>query len=81
MEARCGHELIDIFGITAHALTANEARYLVGFRKANKIRNRLAKTKQEIDLRLRSKGIPSVFGAWAGVAEAANHLTVMPSQV
>lgn len=62
LEARYGHELINIFGIAAHALTANEARYLVGFRTVDEIRNRLAKAKQEIDLRLRSKGIPSVFG-------------------
>ena len=62
LEARYGHELIEIFGISVNALTANEARYLVGFRTADDIRNRLAKAKQEIDLRLRSKGIPSVFG-------------------
>lgn len=62
LEARYGHELIEIFGIAVNALTANEARYLVGFRTADDIRNRLAKAKQEIDLRLRSKGIPSVFG-------------------
>ncbi len=62
LEARYEHELIDIFGIAVNALTANEARYLVGFRTADDIRNRLAKAKQEIDLRLRSKGIPSIFG-------------------
>jgi len=62
LEARYGHELIDIFGIAAHALTANEARYLVGFRTADDIRSRLVKAKQEIDLRLRSKGIPGIFG-------------------
>jgi hypothetical protein len=60
-EARYGHELIEIFGIAVNALIANEARYLVGFRTADAIRNRLAKAKQEIDLRLRSKGIPGVF--------------------
>jgi hypothetical protein len=63
LEARYGHGLIEIFGIAINALTANEARYLVGFRTADEIRNRLAKAKQEIDLRLRSKGIPSVFGS------------------
>jgi hypothetical protein len=56
IDARYGHELIEIFGIAVNALTANEAGYLVGFR------NRLAKAKQEIDLRLRSKGVPSYFG-------------------
>jgi hypothetical protein len=62
LEARYGHELNDIFGISVNALTANEARYLIGFRTVAEIRNRLAKAKQEIDLRLRSKGISSVFG-------------------
>ena len=61
LESRYGNELIDIFGIAVNALTANEARYLVGFRTATEIRNRLAKAKEEIDLRLRSKGIPSIF--------------------
>ena len=46
-----GHDLIEIFGIAVNALTSNEARYLVGFRTADDIRNRLAKAKQEIDLR------------------------------
>lgn len=62
LEARYGHELIEIFGIAVNALTANKARYLVGFRTADEIRSRLAKAKQEIDLRLRSKGIPGIFG-------------------
>jgi hypothetical protein len=62
LEQRYANELIEIFGIKASALTANEARYLVGFRSADEIRNRLVKAKQEIDIRLRSKGIPSVFG-------------------
>ena len=62
LESRFAHELIEIFGIAVNAHTANEARYLVGFRTADAIRNRLAKAKQEIDLRLRSKGISSVFG-------------------
>ena len=62
LEQRYANELIEIFGIKASALTANEARYLVGFRSADEIRNRLVKAKQEIDIRLRSKGIPGVFG-------------------
>lgn len=62
LEERYSNELIEIFGIKASALTANEARYLVGFRTADEIRNRLVKAKQEVDIRLRSKGIPSIFG-------------------
>jgi hypothetical protein len=57
LEERFGNEIIDIFGITPTALTANEAQYLVGFRTADEIRNRLAKARQETHLRLRSKGI------------------------
>ncbi len=54
---RFGHEITEIFGITPAALTANEATYLVGFRTADEIRNRLAKARQETHLRLRSKGL------------------------
>jgi len=57
------NEIIEIFGIHIDALTANEAQYLVGFRSADEIRNRLLKAQQEVDLRLRSKGIAGVFGA------------------
>lgn len=47
----------EIFGIEPDALTANEAKYLADFRSVDAIRNRLAKARQEIDRRLRSKGI------------------------
>ena len=47
----------EIFGIEPDALTANEAKYLADFRSADALRNRLAKARQEIDRRLRSKGI------------------------
>lgn len=57
LEKRYGHEITNIFGIEPAALTANEASYLVGFRTADEIRNRLAKARQETHLRLRSKGI------------------------
>lgn len=46
LEKRYGHEINDIFGIDPAALTANEASYLVGFRTADEIRNRLAKARQ-----------------------------------
>lgn len=45
-----------IFGIEPGALTANEARYLSGFRTADELRNRAIKAAKEIDLRLRAKG-------------------------
>ena len=57
LKRRFGDEIFNIFGIKPEALTANEAQYLVGFRSVDEIRNRLAAARQEIDLRLRSKGI------------------------
>jgi len=57
IEKRFGNEIREIFGIVPAALTANEANYLIGFRSADEIRNRIAKAKKETNLRLRSKGI------------------------
>lgn len=57
LQERFGHEFTEILGIQQAALTANEANYLVGFTTADAIRNRLASARQEIDRRLRSKGI------------------------
>lgn len=62
LKERYPHDIKDIFGIEVDALTANEAGYLVGFRSADEIRNRLAKAKEEINRRLGSKGIAGVFG-------------------
>lgn len=61
LNRRFGNEFFDIFGIKPEALSANEAQYLVGFRSVDEIRNRLAAARQEIDRRLRSKGIASAF--------------------
>ena len=57
LKGRYGYEITEIFGIDTTALTANEANYLIGFRTADEIRNRLAKAREETRLRLRSKGI------------------------
>lgn len=57
LEKRYANEIEEIFGITPSALTANEANYLIGFKSADEIRNRIAKARKETDLRLRSKGI------------------------
>lgn len=56
---KCRHEnqIEHIFGIRPDALTANEANYLIGFRTADEMRNRLAKAREETNRRLRSKGI------------------------
>lgn len=57
LKEKFGDDITKIFNIQPDALTANEANYLVGFRSADEIRGRFAKAEQEIDLRLRSKGI------------------------
>jgi hypothetical protein len=67
IKERFRDEFTEIFGINPDALTANEARYLVGFRSIDAIRDRLAAAKQEIDLRLRSKGLSRSGGFSAGL--------------
>jgi hypoxanthine phosphoribosyltransferase len=62
LKERFENDIIELFGIQVDALTANEAQYLVGFRSTDEIRNRLLKAKEEVDLRLRSKGIAGIFG-------------------
>lgn len=49
-------QIREILQICPDALTANEANYLIGFRSANEIRNRLAKARKETNRRLVSKG-------------------------
>jgi hypothetical protein len=57
IKERFNDEFIQTFGIEPDALTANEAEYLVGFKSIDTLRNRKAAAEQEIDRRLRSKGI------------------------
>lgn len=52
---RLGDAIRDILGIKTEALTADEARYLVGFRTADELRNRAAKAQEERDRRLRAR--------------------------
>jgi hypothetical protein len=54
---RFDDEFIQVFGVEPAALTANEAQFIAGFRSIDALRNRLAAAEQEIDRRLRSKGI------------------------
>jgi hypothetical protein len=56
-QATLKHDIEEILGIKPAALTANEAGYLIGFRSADEIRDRLTKARKETDLRLRAKGI------------------------
>jgi hypothetical protein len=65
---RLDDEFTQVFGVEPAALTANEAQYIAGFRSIDALRNRLAAAEQEIDRRLRSKGI-------ARTSEAAAHGT------
>ena len=57
LSERFENEIRNILGISTTALTANEANYLVGFKSADEIRNRLTKAEKETVERLRSKGI------------------------
>jgi len=72
IKERFDDEFTEIFGIEPAALTANEAQYLVGFSTIDGIRNRLATARQEIDRRLRSKGITrAAQGSALGTSAAA----------
>ena len=72
IEERFQDECLQIFGIAPGALTANEAGYVVDFRSADAIRNRLFKARQEIDRRLRSKGISRSGGPAEAAQDNAN---------
>lgn len=68
IQERFQHEFVHIFNIEPAALTANEASYLVDFKSVDAIRDRRAKAEQEIDRRLRSKGIARALGSTAAPA-------------
>ena len=55
LERRHGDAIREIFQIDPAALTAEEARYLIGFRTADEIRNRSLAARQETDRRLRAR--------------------------
>jgi hypothetical protein len=55
LERRHGNAIRDIFKIDPAPLTAEEAQYLIGFRKSDEIRNRSLAAKQETDRRLRTR--------------------------
>jgi len=57
LERRYGDEIREEFGIDPAALTASEARYLIGFRTADELRTRAATARRERVRRLLSKGI------------------------
>lgn len=57
LERRLGNEIRELFQVEPSALTADEVGYLIGFRNADELRNRVAKAKIERDRRLLSKGV------------------------
>lgn len=81
IKERFHDEFSEVFGIDAGALTANEAKYLADFKSIDAIRNRLAKAKQEIDRRLRAKGIaPAVEATPPGTPGATSSDSVGPAE-
>lgn len=80
IKERFENEFTEIFGIEPSALTANEASYLVGFKSIDAIRNRLAAAEQEIDRRLRSKGIERTNEATPPGAHGAQGVSAKPAQ-
>lgn len=57
LEKRFPDEIRQIFGIELAALTAEEARYLIGFRTADELRGRALAAAQARIERLRAKGV------------------------
>lgn len=80
IKERFDDEFTQIFGVEPAALTANEAQYIAGFRSVDAIRNRLAAAEQEIDHRLRSKGIVRTFEAAAHGAHSGQALNLPVSR-
>ncbi|MEM5366596.1 phosphoribosyltransferase [Paraburkholderia azotifigens] len=71
LSRRYGDEIQQIFGIETHALTYDEAQYLIGFRTVEEIRNRCAQARQKTTLRLRSKGVHAVEEGRQGLRVAS----------
>jgi len=57
VKERFAHETVELFGAEPDALTANEVKYIAGFRHADDLRGRAGKAQQARDIRLRSKGL------------------------
>jgi 8-oxo-dGTP pyrophosphatase MutT (NUDIX family)/GNAT superfamily N-acetyltransferase len=57
VERRFGHVVLTELGIDPQTLTEAEAQYLAGFKDADELRNRIARSRQDRAERLRSKGI------------------------
>jgi hypothetical protein len=59
LEARHGDEIRKLFGVHPGALTANEAQYLIGFRSADELRNRVTAAGRARSERLAAKAARS----------------------
>ncbi|GEM_PF-506875 len=57
IEGRYGDEIRNQFHVDPAALTADEARYLIGFRSAGELRNRAAAAARSRSERIRAKGL------------------------
>jgi 8-oxo-dGTP pyrophosphatase MutT (NUDIX family) len=57
VERRFGDVVLKELGINPQALTEAEAQYLAGFKDADELRGRIARSRQDRSERLRSKGI------------------------
>ena len=72
VERRFGDEIRNRFHLTPDALTADEARYLIGFRSVDELRNRSASAERARVERLRAKGVLK------DAAESSPNLTTTP---
>jgi hypothetical protein len=79
IKERFDDEFSKVFGVEPAALTANEAQYIAGFRSIDALRNRLAAAEQEIDRRLRSKGIARTSEAAADGTHSGQALNLPAS--
>jgi hypothetical protein len=74
LERRHHNEIEEVSGNQPSARTADGASYLVNFRTTDGIRNRVAKARQETNLRLHSKGIRGLGTAESGKQPRTGYL-------
>ena len=75
LEARHGDTIREQFGFGPASLTAEEAQYLVGFRTADELRNRVAAARQARFDRLGAKGVRQDTGQDGGLSRLSRATT------
>jgi hypothetical protein len=60
LDARLGKTIEQLFGIEPQSLTAEESKYLIGFKSTDELRAAVAKAGRERSTRLSAKGISEV---------------------